>query len=210
MKIGEIKAQAITLMYPEAVIKMDTEDADNVERAIYELKADHNFEGILEECVGAINRAVAHIESMGLSQLTCTDISAEQGRALQGNRLALTVPTELYRMESIVWSHNGREETVSYTRVENEVLVPKRKGVYTLIYRSRAPRITGTTKDSFELLLPWGVAEALPYFVASDLLLQENEESAKLLRERFESAVSALKQAPLPCSDCFQTIYSME
>ncbi len=210
MKIGEIKAQAIMLMYPDISISLDEEDAEDVERAIYELKLDPNFEGVLRSCVGSINRALSYIEGQGCGETKCVDISSVDCRRTRDARVVLKIPDDAFRVERVLCYSSGRTYELSFDIQGKDIIACYEIGTYTIIYKAKTPRITSTSADSYELSISDSLAEMIPYFVAGELFKQENIEASKGYLEYFESAVKRLGEMSAPCHQCFETVYSME
>lgn len=209
MNLGEIKIQAITLMYPDTVIKYDDSTDEGVENAVYELKCNHNFEGLLESCVGAINRAFSIIEARGLSTTKCADKALSLCKINNG-RVEIQPQKDFFSLERLLCHRGGKTYACGYEISDGKIYTEEKGEIYTLVYATKIPRATRSTKESLELDLPGGVCEAIPYFVASELLAREDEERAKGAREQFEKMLSMCKRAASPCHQCFQIIYSME
>lgn len=209
MKIGEIKAQALMLMYPFAQISFNDSDDEAINKSVYELKADPNYRSLLEASVGAINRAFSLIEERGLSTQKCVDIGASACQRVRG-KASIEKERELLRVERVLLHKDNKTYAPGYEEDEKYIYAPYARGVYTIVYKTKIPRITSTTRDSYDAELPYGLGEILPYFVASELAVRENGELSKELKSRFEELVSA-KEAKAPhCEDCFQIIYQME
>ena len=90
------------------------------------------------------------------------------------------------------------------------ILVPHYRGaVYNIIYKATLDRITRVTADSYIIPLPENLAEAIPYFVKSELYAQENESEAVRSRQIFDQLVGEYELTKLPCDECLEMIYSM-
>ena len=209
MKIGEIKAQALRLMYPDAPIRFDSEDGASVERAIYELKCNPSFEGLLEGTVGSINRALAIIEAKELSPAMCNDVSSSICDRLGDGRLLIRTSDDFLSAEALLFHKNGKTAVCSFQLLDGGVATEYKRGIFTLIYKTKLPRISSVTSDGFELILPRGVCELIPYFIKSELFSGENQSEARHCRELFEIGLERIySRTRIPCFDCFETVYS--
>ena len=121
MKLGELKIQALMLIFPSADLEYDHKNLDEV---IFVLKAHPNFGPYIKSSIGAINRALSIIEA-------------------------------------------GSNTT--YTR------------------------ITHTTSDSTELEINERIAQIIPYFIKSDLLLSESPSEANEARKIFDKLLARVQ-----------------
>ena len=209
MKIGEMKAQAITLMFPSFSVKLDESSDEDIIRAIYEMKSNPNFEGILEGSIGAINRAFSYIESRGYSTLRCVDIPSSKCEKRNG-KIALPLCQDSFKVERVLFHTEERTFELDFN-IENESILTKSKnGVYTVVYRMKIPRITRVTSDAYKPELPQGMAEYIPYYIVSDLAREENEELAKYALDHFEKGVKCIGEISAPCNQCFDIVYKWE
>ena len=207
MKIGEMKAQALTLMFPQATVKFDETSDEEIIRAIYEMKSNPNFESILQGSVGAINRAFSYIESRGLSIVKCTDIVGSTCER-RGGKILLPFGEDFLLVNRVLLHINDRTYELDFEVENGSILTEYRQnGVYTVVYKEKIPRITRTTSDAYEPQLPVGIAECIPYFIVSDLAREENGEMARYALDRFEKAIKSIGENQAPCHECFQIIY---
>ena len=211
MRIGEMKAQALMLMYPDAPVRFDSTDDFSVENALYELKCNPNYEGLLESAVGSINRAFSVIEARGLSLTKCHDISSSICDKRGDGRIVIKTMDDFLSVETLLCHAGGKTFSCPYQLVGDTLITDYHRGVFTLIYKTAIPRISSVTKDSYKPMLQRGVGELIPYFIKADLFSQENEEEARLCRDLFDKGLEAVAlHSKIQCHQCFQTIYSME
>ena len=208
MLLGEIKIQALSLMYPDASFWYDDSDAEGVEDAIYELKADHNFSGLLEASVGAINRAFSAIEKRGLSGVKCDDVALSLCERTRDGQVVITPREDFLSLERLLCHKGGKTYACSVRVLENKIYTDTVGEVYTLVYREKIPRIKRVTPDSREVELPAGLCEAIPYFVMSELIGGEDSQRALSSREEFFRALDGCERYTASCNQCFQIIYS--
>lgn len=211
MKIGEIKKEALMLMYPDALLRLDTTDDKSLEEGIRELKSNPSYEGLLESSVGAINRAIAVIEARGLSMTKCHDIASSLCDRRGDGQLVIKTMDDLLSVEMLLCHVDEKTYACPYRVVGNTLVTGYRRGVFTVIYKSKVPRITPITKESHNLMLAQELCELIPYFVKAELFTQENEEEARRCRELFDRGLEELlSRQRSQCHECFQIIYSME
>lgn len=210
MLLGEIKILTLSMMYPDASYPIDDSTPEGVENAIFRMKADHNFKGLLEATVGAINRAFSIIEEKGLSFAKCTDRALSLCKRTDDGRVIITPSADFLSLERLLCHKEGKTYACGYEVLENKVYTDTVGDVYTLVYREKIPRIKRVTRDSYEVELPNGLCEAIPYYVMSQLLGREDLQRARDSREQFYSALDRCERRSAPCHQCFQIIYSME
>ncbi len=210
MKVGEIKAEAIMLLYPSVFVKYDDTDEADIERAIYELRLDPNFEGLINSFTGSINRSLAYIESQGYGERKCAHIKKSECEKTENGLIILKTEKDFYKAES-VFCRSGKEIAVlDFTVVSKGILTKDVGEDYTLIYRAKTPRLSKIGKESAELEAPAGMAEHIPYFLAAEQLASENEELSKEYMSYFESGIKRLGELGASCQSCIETLYSME
>ena len=210
MNLGEIKIQALMLMYPDASVKYDDSTGQGIENAVYELKCNPNFEGLLEACVGSINRAFSQIEAMELSGVKCVDKAHSLCKRAPDGRVIIETEKDFLSLHRLYCHVGDNTYPCTYELMDNHIYADKVGQVYTVVYRTKIPRITRTTKESLEIELPNGICEAIPYFVMAELLGKEDGDRAREARELFEKMISQQEKSQPCCHQCFQIVYSME
>lgn len=210
MKVGEIKAQAIMLMYPSVFVKYDETDDADIERAIYELKLDPNFEGLINSFTGSINRALAYIESQGYGERKCVHIKKSECERTADGLVILKTEKDFYKAESVLCRQGDKAAALDFEVISKGVITKDMGTEYTLIYRARMPRLSTISCDSAVLEVPLGMAEHIPYFLASELLANENEELSREYRGYFEREIKHLGELGAECHSCVMALYSME
>lgn len=209
MKLGEIKAQSISIMYPSAPVKFDDTDDASIIRAIAALKSDPNYESIIEATVGAINRCFSRLETLDLSQTKCHDIPFSLCE-VKGDSVIITPPKDFLKSMRLLAHRNGKTY-VCGVEIQGDKIVTDFKGVaYTLVYKTKIPRITRSTSESYEIDLSPGICDIIPYYIKADLLSDEREDDALEARDMFEKHAHYLINNEIPCSACFQIIYALE
>ena len=209
MKIGEMKAQAVALMLPSVTVRLDESSDEEIIRAIYEMKSDPNLESILESSVGAINRALTYIESRGLSVVKCVDIPSSSCERKNG-RVLLSPGEDFLSIERVLLHQGDLTYALGFEIENGKISAERLNGVYTVVYKTKIPRITRATSDAYEIELPYGMAESIPYYIVSDLAREENEGLAKYALEIFEKTVNSIGHREAPCNECFQIVYKWD
>ena len=210
MNLGEIKIQALSLIYPDESVKYDDTTEQGVENAVYELKQNHNFSGLLEASVGAINRAFSQIEAKELSVIKCVDKAYSLCQRARDGRVVIEADNDFLKIDKLLCHKAGKTYACGFEVFGSKIYTSFVGDVYTLVYYTKIPRVTRTTKDSLKIDLPWGVHEAIPYFVMAELIGSEDIQRSQAGKEEFYKILEACEKSKAPCHQCFQIIYSME
>ena len=210
MNLGEIKIQALSLIYPDESVKYDDTTEQGIENAVYELKQNHNFGGLLEASVGAINRAFSQIEAKGLSVIKCVDKAYSLCQTSRDGRVVIEADSDFLKLDKLLCHKADKTYACDFEALGNKIYTPFVGSVYTLVYYTKIPRILRTTKESMVIDLPWGVHEAIPYYVMAELISSEDSQRAEAGKEEFYKILDACEKNVAPCHQCFQIIYSME
>lgn len=210
MYLGEIKIQALSLMYPDASVRYDDSTPEGIERAVYEMKADHNFSGLLEATVGSVNRAFSVIETMRLTHQSCADVRLSECKRTKDGRVEIPLPPDCLLPERL-YCHRGSSTYECDLNIRGGKAYTDRVcELYTVIYRGKIPRVKRVTPDSYSVDLDDALCEAIPYFVMGELLSREEPKRAKEAREHFDKALSDREVMDAPCHQCFNIVYSAE
>lgn len=209
MKIGEIKRQALMLIFPNIELEYDE---DSIEDLVYSLKSSPSYSSYLSGSVGAINRALASIEQKGLSGKGSITLSLEDG-VKNGGYLCfdLSRKREILQVKCVLLNSGIHQGETEFEMLDNSTLAIKcqdKKGSIQIVYSRRLARISHATSASDELLLEGGIEEIIPYFVKADLLLGERSEEAVTSRNIYEKMIEeyiSKSSRELP----FKTVYSL-
>lgn len=210
MNLGEIKIQSLSLMYPDIGVRFDDTKKSGVEKAIYELKSSSNFEGLLQTCIGAINRALSQIEARELSYVKCIDKAGSLCKKTAEGMVEIPMEMDFLTLEKILCHKDDKTYSCYGTVVGDKIYANRTGDAYTVVFRTKIPRVTRMTSDSYEMELPNEVCEAIPYFVASELMWREDRERAKESRKHFYEIIDSFEKIKPLCHQCFQIEYSME
>lgn len=207
MKLGEIKIQAIQLMYPSVFIRGS--DNESLNDTISELKSNSGLCPIIESIVGSINRAMAYLEARGAVPYECIDIPANQCSPSLGDRVRIDLPKNLLSIERMYAVADGKAVECEYEIFGDYALAKKKNGVYTVIYKKSLKRVGGADDEDTEIELLNGIGEALPYFIKADLFSQDSESEAQEARAVFDGIVERIENRPNPCQSCFESVYTI-
>ncbi len=210
MNLGEVKIQALALMYPDAIVRFDDTDVEGIEKAVYELKSDSNFQGLLESAVGSVNRALAQIEARGLSPIKCIDKAYSLCEKAKDGRVIIEAEKDFLTIERVLCHKNDATYACGYSVIGDKIYAELCGNAYTVVYYSKIPRVTRMTRESYEIDLPNSIAEAIPYFVMSELIGREDSERAKEARLKFFEVLDRTEKSQAHCHQCFQIVYSTE
>ena len=123
MKIGAIKAEVISIMYPDEVLLIDETDEESLNASLYELGCNPNLQGILEGCVGSINRCLAYLEGRGIGEINCIHLQGKGCRRDESGNAVIDFPSDVSVVESVIL-RRGREVIYpSYKKVAERLLV---------------------------------------------------------------------------------------
>lgn len=207
MKIGDIKAEAIKLMFVNYDLPVT---ADN----ICDLEADETYNGYLVNMDGSINRALDRIAEKGrLDSKICVLPQDGEGVTLHGRFVRYALKTLLPDFGYVlrVVYDNGRfiSPSVSYALEGKTLVLPALRGEdeeYRLLYSPRPPYVSKANRYADELDLPDEVAHLIPYFIKSELYAEEEPSQAAQARNLFESLLDESEdreQAPASLSVVF-------
>ncbi len=204
MKLGDIKIEALKLMFVDFVTDYGAED-------ITSLSTDETCKDYLANMPGAINRCFADLERRGAVPTRSLTLG-EEGRSVRfGNvRYELrAIAPDYQRIERVVKEYADGRYNGSYeyrleggtlilaapnirTYTEEGVEKSEECEIYTLIYRPALPRITRDTNDEEEIALPDSIANLIPYYVKGDLYRMDEPDEASEARSWYEGALAEM------------------
>ena len=187
MKLGEIKIQALKLMFVNYNDDISIED-------IYALSTDQNYGSYLVNMTGSINRCFSSIEEKRVLPVKSYTLHYSDGEAdnsfFRFNLNAL-IP-DFFDIERLIYQHKGIYcGDMDYQR-EADILVlknPCAEGTYRLLYYPKIARIDSLADNQMELDIPNGIAEQIPYFIKGDLYRDDEPNEASEARNWFEAAI---------------------
>ena len=146
MKLGEIKIEALKLMFADYTNDIAIED-------LQELKTDENYGRYLNSMPGSINRCFSRLESSTAVPLKTVELKKSDGSVANGRiRFNLSSLFEDFdRVDRIVYEtkydYNGNCDYIMETN--SIIVLEEREENYTLIYSPALERITNSTNGNF-------------------------------------------------------------
>ncbi len=200
MKIGEIKLQAMSLIFPSAQLDYSS---DNIADAIFRLKSNPSYGAHLSATTGAINRALSVIEARRLTELEEIELDKSLGEE-NGDLLCFALNDNVFSVCQVISA--GIEIDFRHRFDKLYVRRGSVRGNLCVRYFSKIKRLSGESDDNEELLLKDGIAEQIPYFVKADLLLCESPEESRVSRELFFTALDSFFTE----DSLYKSVYSQE
>jgi hypothetical protein len=190
MKLGDIKAEALRVMFVNAGRDIA---ADN----LVDYVGDNTYGYYLVNMPGAINRAFCMLERARVLPLrSCELIAAAGVETARGVRFDMNViARDFYDAERLVKeSAHSYDATADYMREEDSILIENydTAAMYRLLYRPSVRRVTMGTPDDYEVEMPDHIAALIPYAVKADLFRDDDPDEAERARKRFEEELAML------------------
>lgn len=197
MKLGDIKAQALSLMFVNG-------ETDIASDNLVDYVGDDTYGYYLVNMPGAINRAFAALERKRVLPVRRAELVAAAGhKTLHGVRFDMaTLLHDYYDVERIVKeSTAGYESVLDFFR-EGEAIVIEgfdTAAMYSLLYRPSIRRIHSGTSDDYEVSeIPDRIACYLPYAIKAELFRNDDPDEAEVARAVFEQAMAEIAQEERP------------
>lgn len=210
MKIGEIKIEAIMLMFPSAQIAYSSDDDESILNSIYQLKSNGNFREYISACAGSINRALSFIEASGKSKTKSVKITPNVCEVLAGNKVRVHISRlsdDILSVEGVIMHGQESEKIEHFTESDSTLIIDKlqKNSECMLVYKSKIKRISQLTSDTAELDISEEIASAIPYYIKAELFECEDGEGAKIAREKFKELLNLI---PEPRAIEYKTVQS--
>ncbi|MBQ7308358.1 MAG: hypothetical protein IJW82_07525 [Clostridia bacterium] len=188
MKIGEIKIEALKLMFVNYDHDISLNDLDI-------LKNDANYGSYLVNMEGSLFRALDRIENACVLPLKSKNISMfdcyNNDGFLEYDLLNLEDYFSIERVIGI--NKNGEKNTSCDFSIEGNTLVLDDFYLkYKLLYYPKI--ILKSINDNDELNIPNNIARLIPYFIKSELYQEEEPSVASEARNLFEASLQDLKK----------------
>lgn len=212
MKLGEIKIEALMMMFPGKELEVDVSNDSELRDKISQLSEDSNYSDLLSAMPGAINRCFASLESKGVVPTKSYELDAKKAKK-RGARLLFDLSgiEDLGAIERVaLYSEYYDNDRCDYTHeTDTAILLDSKDGQYVVIYNPVLPRITMITDEAREIKLPRDVLDLIPYFVKSELLRAENEQEASVARNVYEQMSNELKLKRQGHQTAVESIYEV-
>ena len=189
MKVGQIKIEALRLMY------VGVEDPLTPETLARHYHGDQ-YGDYLDAMTGSINRALADIMSRRILPEESMEVRAGCGSYRYGNRkLNLTEYPKIYEVSRVIAESPTRGYNGAHPyRMEGRTLVligADEDATYTLLYYPRISPVDDTM-DTSEIGIPDEIASVIPYFIKGELYRQDEAEDASEAMSWYEQRIAAL------------------
>lgn len=206
MKVGDIKIEAIKLMFTNYSFDMAIED---LQRMI----SDENYGSYIVNMNGAISRALDRIENacvVPTKSRLITDDELTVGTHF--SRFDLSKVEDLFVIDrvSAEYANGEYDGSASYELEGNELLLEKANADYRIIYYPKLKTMDDTVQDNDEMWLPDNIARLIPYFIKGDLYQEEEPNLAADARNIFEACLDDLKAQTQSKQNYIYQVYRME
>lgn len=188
MKLGEIKIEAIKLMFTNYNFDLHIED-------LTRLISDENYGSYLVNMNGAIARALDRIENacvVPVKSYKVLNDDLEYGEIF--SRFDTKKIEDFYLIDRVVVEDNYHYDGDTEFILEGDnLLLDKNINKYTILYYPKLKTIDETKSDETELEIPNNIARLIPYFVKGELYQEEEPDIAANARNLFEASLDDLK-----------------
>ena len=209
IKIGEIKAHSIMLIFPDIELSYDNGSEEGLKGVIENLKCDPNIRDTVLFCTPSINRAFTLIEKRGATKTKSATVKVQnrRGRGLWIN--LSEIASDVYRVEKVFSKRGSGVGFERYT--DDEIYLDTQEaGEYTFIYKSKIKSISEATSDFEDVDLSEGVAEIIPYFVKSEALFTEDRGASDASRVLFDGILAELSCCSSQGEIAVESVYYAE
>ncbi len=192
MKLGDIKVEALKLMFINVRDDIDIENLDVLAR-------NETYRDYLINMPGAINRCFASIEEKRVLPSKSRTLQRSEAR-VSGRfvRFDLVFPliSDFFDIDRIVkeTSEGDYDGDCDYTMEGNTLVLDRYEeddGItYTVIYKPKIPRITSTNSNYADIGVPDNIAAYIPYFIKGDLYRSDEPDEAGEARNWYEQAMN--------------------
>ncbi len=209
MKLGEIKMQALRLMFVTATADHEGEDLSI-------LAGDEECKDYIAGMPGAINRCFANLESRDVLPVKRAVLSKFSGEVYGGSvRYTLSsILPDLFKVERVVWEREkgGYNSSVGYTREGDTLLLSEIADGerYIILYRPRIKRVTSLTDNETEIDIPDHIAALIPYFIKGELFRIDEPDEAQEARNLYEAGLLDIAYESQGVQGKVKTVYSMD
>lgn len=199
MKLGDIKAEALKLMF----INLD-QDIDA--GSLADLNYDETYASYLVAMPGSIRRALKIVAGKYKLGVKSAELTAEApGKFLT----RYTLPADCLKVARVIkQTGDCVRNTFDWQQEGKALLLPtlhRETDSYRLVYYPKAPDISGI-EDEKELDVPEEVAEMIPYYIKGELYEDDEPGSAAQARNLFEQWVEGLED-PEEANPMIEMVY---
>lgn len=204
MKLGDIKAEALRLMFINLGQDIDGE-------YLSQLKSDAVYRLYLSNMAGAINRCFSVLEQRRMLPLRSCRLTEGAIVARLGGYAKYDMKKigDFFDLDRITAIRDGEYiGNVPIFREGELVILPEDGAEYTAVYYPTVKRVTSVTDDMEELAVPEDIAAVIPYFIKSDLYRSEDPREAAEARNIFEGTIEEMHIRSEGRQERVRTVYS--
>ena len=194
MKLGEIKIEALKLMFINYNIDISIEE-------LARYLQDENYASYLVNMPGAINRCFANIEERGVLPSKSFVLKTEDGLA-SAAFIRFDLPTlieDFFAVDRIIYECGDNYDGDHDYRMEGNTLVLENfddeRESFILLYKPKVERVLASTENETEIEIPENIAVHIPYFIKGDLYRDDEPNEASEARNWYEAAMEGLSTA---------------
>lgn len=194
MKLGEIKIEALKLMFINYNIDISIEELDRYLQ-------DENYASYLVNMPGAINRCFANIEERGVLPPKSFVLKREDGLA-SASFIRFDLPTlieDFFSVDRIIYECGDDYDGDHDYRMEGNTLVLEnfddKRESFILLYKPKVERVLASTDNETEIEIPENIAVHIPYFIKGDLYRDDEPNEASEARNWYEAAMEGISTA---------------
>lgn len=191
MKLGDIKIEALKLMFVNYNIDITIEELDRYLQ-------DENYASYLVNMPGAINRCYANIEERGVLPSKSFVLKTEDGLA-SASFIRFDLPTlieDFFAVDRIIYECGDDYDGDHDFRMEGNTLVLENfddeRESFILLYKPKIERVLASTENDTEIEIPENIAVHIPYFIKGDLYRDDEPNEASEARNWYEAAMEGL------------------
>jgi len=189
MKIGDIKIEALKIMFANYSFDMGIADLPN-------MISDENYGSYLVNMDGSIARAIDRIQNACVVPVKSRLISDnERAKGKFFDRFDTSVIEDFYLLDKVVAEdNNGGYDGNAEFQTEGSVLVLRSGLAHTVLYFPKLRTMDITVGDTDDIWLPDYIARLIPLFIKGDLYQEEEPSLAADARNMFEAMLEDLKR----------------
>ncbi len=205
MKIGDIKIEALRLMFAEVDACMSADNISDYENS--DTVGDY-----LAAMPGAINRCLSDIASRRILPEKRTALSLSDGeRLMSAYRFDLPkIAADFYDVSRVIAeTHHGYDGDYPF-RMEGKTLVllcPDESARFTLLYYPTLPTVA-SYDNGLELEIPDEIASVIPYFIKGEIYREDEVSDAAEAMSWYEQRIAALDRHRTEKQTHVSSVYS--
>lgn len=207
MKVGQIKIEAIKLMFTNYGYDIAIED-------LQRLISDENYGSYIVNMNGSIARAIDRIENACVMPLKRKQIKASEMKAgAVFDRFDTSRISDLFQIDRVTAEYaNGDYDGNAEYEEEGDVLLLRHNDMasYTVLYYPTIKTVDENVLDSDEFWIPDNIARLIPYFIKGDLYQEEEPRLAADARNIFEASLDDLRKQPISKQNTIKQVIRMD